>query len=490
VRANLAMRAASPALSAGLLEACDSEELFGVELTPMQRELLASVEADDLLHVWALGRRSGKSLLGALIALWFSLLRPELAELVRRRERRYSVCVATNLRQSRIFVEQARSIVEGSPILSGLVESASDDELRFVNRTVLAAFPCTARGGRGWAVQCLLLDEAAHMLDSDGNQAAAPVYRAMRPSVGQFGPAARVLVASSPFGIDGWFADVFHTVEKGDVAGAVCARHSTLEMRPDLEMAGLEQERLLDPEGYRAEYLAEFVAAGGAFMDASRVAAAVTRDGELPPGEVAEPVAGFDPAFESDSSGLSIVGRDRADRDGLRLVLARSWSPRPGAPLTPSVVLDEVAAICREHRVVEVATDQFSSSMVREHLERRGLRVVVAHTTPQSKSQMFVDLRERTYNGQLELYSQADLLAEVNRIETATTPGAASVRIRRLGSSHGDLATSLALACSRLKPAARGRGYKRGQGLTSGRIDDGGFHGGSLRDRFGPGFPG
>jgi hypothetical protein len=109
----------------------------------------------------ALGRRSGKTLLAALIALWFCLLRPELAAHVRRRERRYAVAVATNLRQSRLFVQAARSIVEASPLLAGLVESATDDEIRFRNGTALAAFPCTSRGGRGWPVMCLLMDEAA-----------------------------------------------------------------------------------------------------------------------------------------------------------------------------------------------------------------------------------------------------------------------------------------------------------------------------------------
>jgi len=273
-----------PSLSSGLVAACDDPDLFGVELTPRQRELLEQVEAGDLLHVWALGRRSGKTLLGALIALWFSLLRPELGEHVRRRERRYAVCAATNLRQARIFVDQARSIVEASPLLAGLVKSSTDDEIVFSNRTVLAAFPCTSRGGRGWPIACLLLDEAAHMLDTDGNQAAEPVYRSLVPSTAQFGEAARVIVASSPFGVDGFFADLYGKAEAGELTGAVAAHASTMDARPALSMAALDIERQRDPEGFRSEYGAEFVAAGGAFLDGARIAAAATRRRELRPG--------------------------------------------------------------------------------------------------------------------------------------------------------------------------------------------------------------
>lgn len=441
---------------AGLVEACDHPELFGIDLTPRQRELLAEVEAGNLLHVWALGRRAGKTLLAALVGLHFCLLRPDLGAYVRRRERRYAVAVATNLRQARLFVAAARSIVEGSPLLSGLVESVTDDEIVFRNRTTLAAFPCTSRGGRGWAVCCLLMDEAAHMLDTDGNQAAEPVYRSLAPSVAQFGDAGRVLVASSPFGVDGFFHDVFGQAGQGELPGAVCAQASTMEARPGFATAALELERRRDPEGFRAEYLAEFVAAGGAFLDAGRVLDAVARKRELRPGEVVSPVGAVDLAFQGDSSALAIVGRDRKSPDRLRLVLAWSRSPSPGRPLSFGAVLDEIADTCIEHGVRDVFTDQFNAAASREHLQRRGLHATVVATTPQSKSAMFLDLKQRLYEGNVELYDHPDLLAELRRIESVTTPGAATVRIRRLGSSHGDLATALALACSRLRGLGQG----------------------------------
>jgi hypothetical protein len=437
----------TPALSAGLLEACDNEGLFGVALTPKQRELLEQVEAGGLVHVWALGRRSGKTMLSALIALWTCLLRPELRDHVRKRERLYAVAAATNLRQARIFVEQARSVVESSPLLAGLVESATDDEVRFANRTVVSSFPCTSRGGRGWPVACLLLDEAGHMLDTDGNQAAEPVFRALVPSTAQFGSEARVIVASTPFGLDGFFADLFHTVEKGDLDGAVCAQASTLEARPDFPAAALDLEAQRDPEGFRAEYLAEFVAAGGAFLDPNKVAAAVQRSRELPPGEVNDPVAAIDLAFVQDSSALVIVGRDRKDPDRQRLVLARSW--KPDGSFGPLV--DEIARVCVEHSVHRVFLDQFASVPAREQLRRHGLTAEEVPTTAGSKSAMFASLRQLIYDGRLELYEQPELLAELGRIETVTTPGAANVRIRRLGSSHGDIAIAVALASSKVR---------------------------------------
>jgi phage terminase large subunit-like protein len=450
-------------LTAGLLDACDAEQLFGVTLTPLQRRLLEQVEAGGLLHVWALGRRSGKTLLAALVALWTCLLRPELREHIRQRERLYAVAVATNIRQARIFVAQAHSVVESSPLLAGVVESATEDEIRFANRTVLSAFPCTSRGGRGWPIACVLLDEAAHQLDTDGNQAAEPVYRALVPSTAQFGNDARVIVASTPFGIDGFFSDLFHSIEKGHLDGAVCAQAATLDMRPDFPATALDLEQRRDPEGFRAEYGAEFVAAGGAFLDANMIAAAVQRKEELCPGEVDDPEAAIDLGFVSDSTGLAIVGRDRDNPDRQRLVLARAWKPDLG-PLGFGPTLDNVADVCLEHGVRHLFADQFSSQAAVEHLARRGIRATVVPTTAASKSEAFASLKTRIYGGGLELYEQPELLAELNRLETVTTPGQATVRIRRLGSSHGDLATAVALASAHVRTGMRVRGWSYAKG--------------------------
>jgi hypothetical protein len=472
------VRGVETSLSAGLLEACDDERLFGVKLTPKQRELLAEVEAGGILHCWALGRRSGKTMLAAAIGLWCLLLRPELREHVRRRECIYAVGVATNLRQARIFVEAALAIVEGSPVLTPLIERVTEDQIQFANRSTLAAFPCTSRGGRGWPVVAFLQDEAAHQLDSEGNQAAEPIFRAMTPSVAQFGAAARVVVASTPYGTDGFFAELFGSIERGELDGAVCARASTLEARPDFpsELLALEERR--DPEGFRSEYAAEFVQPGGTFLDASLVVAAVTRSSELQPGEVEDPEAAIDLGFVHDATALAIVGRDRDNPDRQRLVLARSWKPDLG-PLGFGPTLDEIADICIAYGVRHLHTDQYSATAAVEHLARRGVRATVVPTTPASKSEMFASLKQRIYAGELELYEQTDLLAELNRIETVMSPGSASVRIRRLGSSHGDLATAVALASSKVRTGVRPRGIF----VAKGQIDEHGKYAGHPRAR-------
>jgi hypothetical protein len=136
-------------------------------------------------------------------------------------------------------------------------------------------------------------------------------------------------------------------------------------------------------------------------------------------------------------------------------VLARAWTPTPGRPLSFTPTLAEVAAICRAYGVRDIFIDQYNAQPAREALQRHGLYPTIVPTTPQSKSEMFTDLRTRIYEGAIELYRHEDLLAEFGLLETVTTPGRATVRSRRVAGSHGDLVTALALAASKMRPDNR-----------------------------------
>lgn len=442
----------SPAV--GLVEACEDRRLFGaaLELWPRQRELLAAVEDGPRLHVWALGRRSTKTTTAALVALWCCLLRPELRERLRAGERGYAVGVATRLAQSRLLVQAAGSIVEASPLLRRELVGRTEDELVFRNGNVLAGFPCTSRGGRGWPVFCLVLDELAHFFDTEGNSAAEAVWQALVPSTAQFGELGRVIAASTPFGQGGLFADLYQRAVSGELTDAVSQHATTAEANPTIEPGFLEQERARDPEGFKAEYEASFVSGGAAFLEPDRVEQAVA-DRDAFPAELGHSwVAGLDPAFSSDPFGLAIVGRDRQASDG-RLVLgvARRWKTRrrarslKGDRRFEDELLDEVAEVCLAYGA-RVVTDQHRAPGVVEYLRSRGLPVSVVPMTAQSKTAAFQALRARLYLEALELYPEPVLLAELRRLRSRFAAGQAQVVNPRVGDAHGDLAQALALA--------------------------------------------
>src|SRR5262249_9281722 len=154
-----------------------------------------------------------------------------------------------------------------------------------------------------WPIFAVAMDEAAHFVDTDGNSAAEPVWRALAPATAQFAGLARIVVCSTPLGQDGFFASLFQQADSGEIADAVAHRATTLEANPTIDAGFLEGERAaLGAADFAREYEAEFGAGAGAFFERESVEAALGRYRELPPDGGMAWVVGFDPAFSVDPS--------------------------------------------------------------------------------------------------------------------------------------------------------------------------------------------
>ncbi len=88
--------------------------------------------------------------------------------------------------------------------------------------------------------------------------------------------------------------------------------------------------------------------------------------------------------------------------------------------------LAEVAEVCRFYGAAAI-TDQFSAPAVVERLREFGVRVETVPMTALSKTLAYQELRARLSSDQLELYRQPELLAELRRLRSRFTAGAAAV---------------------------------------------------------------
>lgn len=470
----------------GLLEAVENPRLLGagLKLWPWQRDLLEAIEAGPRLHVIAAGRRASKSTLAALVGVWSCLLRPELLERLRPGERGYAVCVATSLRQARLFVAAARSLVEASPALSPMLVSTSADELVFRNGTALAGFPCATRGGRGWPIFALTLDEFAHHQTAEGDPVGEQVWASLVPSTTQFGDLARVLVCSTPAGSAGAFADVWRRADSGELPGARAYRATTQEANPTVDAAFLEGERLtLGEDAFRAEYLAEFTAGGGAFFDSAEVRAVVGSRREALPEEGSGWVAALDPSSGGgDPFALVVVGRDERPGFEGRLLVGhvQRWLPQASVKLSArsreerdlwvDTVLDGVAEIVHLFGAAAISDQHIPGVIASELAKRHVDRVRVRPWTAVTRTEAFQALRGRVATERIELLADEQLVSELCRVRTKFRSGTPAVDIPRVGDSHGDLAVALAAGVRELDRGSMG--LRRPARLTrpSGRL--------------------
>jgi hypothetical protein len=467
----------------GLLAAVDDPQLLGAEikLWPKQREVLEAIERGPRIHVLPLGRRSGKTTMSGLVCVHSATLRPDLDALVRPGETRYAIAVATNQRQARLIVNAARSIVESSPLLAPLMVTSNADELRFElpsgARTAVAAFPCDSRGGRGWPISTLVLDEAAHFLsETEGPAVADKVFAALVPSTAQFGSEARIIVSSTPWGSDGMFAEMYQRASSGELADAVAHHATTAEMNPTISPEFLAAEQARDPDTFPSEYLAQFEGGGNQYLDFDRID--IADRGELVPEDGHSWIAGLDPAFYSDTFGMAIVGRDHHDPRRMLLGCVRGFHPRRARSFeeraaVETEILDEVIAELRRWGVRRAVTDQHLSRAVSERLSREGISCRVESMAPASKTRVYGELRARLYSGDLEIYNEPDLIGELRRLRRVVKPGSAQVVSPRVGKSHGDLAQALALVVDdEARRLGESHGVRSGrESLTAGLRD-------------------
>ncbi len=426
---------------------------LGLELYPGQVTLLDEWAASFRRKaVLALGRRSGKGLMAAVAAIHNAVV-PDYLAFLRPGETRFILVVATRQEQAAEFIRVVRELLDAAPdpaLLALVDEQASTaTEVAFKTGVVIRAMPCSSRAVRGLAASLVILDEFGHFLtETDGYQAGRAVWRALTPSVAQFGPLGYVMVLSTPLWPSGPFFDLVRAGETGMDPELFVARRPTWEMNPTITRESLEAEFLADPEGAAREYAAEFGEGAGALLDAIRVyEAAVAGRRSLPPVEGLKYVAAADPAFAAGGDRFALAIAHRVGKGAeATYVLDRleAWRGKH-SPLNSDHVLDEIASLAKEYRVSRVVSDQYAVVPLADGLRRRGVHLKPQPLTSELKSDIFGDLKRSLNLGRLELLDDKQLLAELVNLEVRPTPSG-KPRIAAARGGHDDLAMAVATA--------------------------------------------
>jgi hypothetical protein len=406
-----------------------ARDSLNVAFYPGQQQVLeAWANSGKRKALLALGRRSGKDLMGAVTAIWNATV-PDYSPYLRPGEQRFIVVVATREQQAREFVRTVRELLSSAPDpdLRAVMDAdaSTQDEVVFKTGVTLRAMPCSSRSTRGLAISLLVMNELASFSTAeDGWNAGRAVYRALIPSTSQFKELGYVLLLSSPL----WASGVFHELYQAGRTGAdpeiYVERRPTWECNPNISRESLESEFLADPESARVEYGAEFAQGGGAFLSAIAVHDCVVKGRRgLPHQEGVRYYAAADPAFAAGGDAFTFaIGHRLGDDENSAYVIdcIEAWRGKD-SPLNSDTVLDSIAALAKEYQVSEVVSDQYSVVPLADGLSRRGVDLKAQPLTAELKADIYTTAKRALNNGQVQLLDHPALISELVSLELRPT---------------------------------------------------------------------
>jgi hypothetical protein len=384
--------------------------LLNTPLWDKQKEILEDFWSEDYqVAIWALGRRSGKTLMASIVAIHAAtMLRDLYQEFLRSGEKFYIISVANTIYQAKISLQNVKHLINSSPILKQLIIRETSDSLELSNGAVFRAMPASSRGGRGLPVPLLIFDELAHAIDSGGNASGDALYQALSPSVAQFGKLGKILMLSSPWISQGIFWDLFKQAKSGNFKHMQAIQLPSWEVNPTLSADFLEQERLRDPELFAVEFGANFSQSLSAFLDSDLVESAVNYERSVLPPQAkykGRYYLSLDPAKGNRDDYTACI----VHHEGERLIVDKwqEFKPSLGQGKKKQVNIVEVENwILEQHQLYgfsEVVLDQYNSSATIQKLSNR-LNISEISWSSSSKTEAYSKVRELFNSGNIELY--------------------------------------------------------------------------------------
>lgn len=388
------------------------------------------------------GRRGGKSIILALIAVYLAVFKDWRSHLTPG-ERGTVMLLAADRRQARVLLRYIKSLVLDTELLRPLVERETQDGIDLSNRISIEVHTSNFRNVRGYTIIAALCDELAFWFDENSANPDEEVIAAVRPGMATV-PGAVLIGASSPYARRGVLWREFDRGYGRDDARALVWQGHTTSMNPSVPEAVIREAYDRDPASAAAEYGAEFRSDVSGFLDAELIAA-VTRDGarELPPREGVGYKAFADPSGGRDDAFTLAIGHLEGGRQVVDL--CRAWP----APFSPEAVVDEAVGVLRRYRVHEVRGDAYAAAWVREAFQSRGVRYL---TADRPKGELYLEALPAFTEGSAELPDDPALTRELLSLERRTGRTGRD-RVDHPPRGHDDRANAacglLALLCRR-----------------------------------------
>ena len=399
----------------------------------------------------ASGRRSGKTFMSALIAVYLATFR-DYRPYLTAGERAKILCLATDRDQAGLLLGYIRGILEAVPLFAALVEGARDATLApidLANRVTIKVSTCSYRAVRGQTIAGAILDELAFWR-VEGANPDREVLRAIEPGTGTI-PHAPIIGISSRYARSGLLYEALRDHHGKDDARILTWSAGTEDMNPTFPAWKIAEARVDDPSGAASEYGETWRQDLESFL--SVLVLAELRRGQ-PSERAPQPglryVAAVDPSGGgADAFTVSVAHAEPATRTEaprVQVDLVRGWTQ---ADVENTV--QQIKSTLTPYGITAVVGDYYAGEWPSAAFRRAGIQYIRA-TLP--KSQIYMEFLPLANTKRVALLDHDVLINEFERLERK--PGREGKdTVDHPSGAHDDYANAAALAAvlaDRAKP--------------------------------------
>ena len=384
------------------------------------------------------GRRSGKSFISAIIAVFLACFKNWIPYLTAG-ERAWIFIVAVDRIQARIIKDYVSGILYSSKSLQRMIDVERPEQIDLKNRVSIGIKTCSFRGIRGYTVACAILEEVAFFRSDESANPDKEVMAALRPSLATI-PESLLISISTPYSKRGVLFETFRK-NYGQLGKTFVWKSESSRMNPTLDRAIIKNALEDDPAAARSEWLAEWREDVQTFLSQDAVEGVVIPGrGDLPrlPAVDVSYSAFLDPSGgRNDSFTAAICHSEKSGKIIIDVLRER----RP--PFRPSEVVSEFSDVLKAYGITSAKSDRYGGEWVSEAFKKHGITVEPAEF---SASELYVEFLPIILNGAVELPDNARLTAQLVNLERRTRTGGKDL-ITHFPGGHDDLSNCIAGAC-------------------------------------------
>jgi hypothetical protein len=453
--------------------------LFGLPMSDAELELFARCTGRSTPPVaasseaWLIcGRRSGKSVTLALIAVFLATFR-SYADCLAPGERATVMVIASDRRQSRVIMRYVQGLLRSVPMLAATIENERAEGIDLEGNVTIEIHTASFRTVRGYTIVAALCDEIAFWPTENSVSPDTEILDALRPAMSTVS-GGMLLCASSPYARKGALYDA-HRRYYGKDENILVWQAPTRTMNSTVPQRVIDEAMERDPASAAAEYGAEFRTDVESYISLEVIRGCISAScRERQPQSSVRYVAFCDPSGGSaDSMTLGI-----AHKEGQIAILDLLREVKP--PFSPEAVCSEFADTMRRYRISRVVGDHYAGEWPRQQFRKHG---VTYEPSGRTKSDLYRELLPLLNCRNVDLLDHDKMVSQLVGLERRVGRNGKDYIDHGPGNCHDDIANVTAGALM-LASVIRGDGKEKREKLPP-QPDIGSFY--DRRAGFDPG---